>query len=60
VHSPFWTGFEKRAEVLAEGEEQNKVPSLLARTVSQAGPRLDEFTEESDRGKFRGMMGDTQ
>jgi hypothetical protein len=55
VRNAFWSGFEKRAEVLAEVEEQTKMPRLLERSLSQVGPRLDEFTVETDRSKYRGM-----
>lgn len=50
--TPFWLGFQKRAEVLAtvsdpETDERTP-PPILERTVSKAGPRLSDKTEEMD------------
>lgn len=62
VTTDFWRGFEKRAENLAlmsdsEATEPTKVPPEMDRSISKAGPRLADLTEESDRGKFTAFTG---
>ena len=44
----FWEGFEKRAEEHQEEQASRPLPTYN----SNAGPRLDEATVETDRSKF--------
>lgn len=46
----FWQGFEKRA---IEETLEVETPELLSRSVSKAGPKIDELTLESDRDKYK-------
>lgn len=51
---------EKQAEVLTDFEDRLRPDELdpgLEKTVSKAGPKLADYTEESDRSKFRVWKG---
>jgi len=43
----FWEAFYKRAS-----EDNKKVPEVLERSMSLAGPRLAEITEKADSNEF--------
>ena len=52
---PFQHQFVKRAAFIRAKNREG--PPLLGRSISQARPRLDKLTSESDRGKFRFFKG---
>jgi hypothetical protein len=62
----FWIGFEKRAEFLSDFSKsepveepggKTQIPELGTRFSMTRGPRLDQLTVDSDRGKHEFFKG---